>query len=73
MPNPPNDARTRSAGSRRKPAATREQLLVEHAAARHRRNAAALGSREWEDASADVGRIEVEIARLERAMNPPRL
>jgi len=55
------------------PAATREQLLVQHAEARARRNAAQLGSDEWADASADVGRIEVEIARIERAMDPPRV
>lgn len=53
--------------------ATREELLVEHAAARGRRNAATLGSHEWEEASAEVGRIEVEIARQERAMDPPRV
>jgi hypothetical protein len=53
--------------------ATREQLLEEHAAARARRHAAALGSHDWETASADVGRIEVEIARLEREMDPPRV
>lgn len=56
-----------------KPGATREQLLVEHAAARRRRNGAVLGSHEWEQASAEVERIEVEIARLERAMDPPRV
>jgi hypothetical protein len=54
------------------PATTREQLLVQHAEARRRRNAATLGSAEWEHASAEVGRIEVEIARIERAMDPPR-
>ena len=53
--------------------ATREALLELHAAARRRRNASALGSHEWEQASADVGRIEVEIASLERAMDPPRV
>ena len=53
--------------------ATREALLELHAAARRRRNASALGSHEWEQASADVGRIEVEIARIERAMDPPRV
>lgn len=53
--------------------ATREELLAEHAAARHRRNGAVLGSAEWEEASAEVARIEVEIARLERAMDPPRV
>ena len=55
------------------PAPTRESLLVRHAEARRRRNAAALGGHEWEEASAEVGRIEVEIARLERAMDPPRV
>ena len=52
---------------------TREQLLEQHAEARHRRNAAPLGSEAWAEASADVGRIEVEIARIERAMDPPRV
>jgi hypothetical protein len=51
---------------------TREQLLVEHAAARHRRDAAPLGSPAFERASEDVAHIEVEIARIERAMTPPR-
>lgn len=55
------------------PAPPRDRLLVEHAAARARRNAAPLGGHEWEAASAEVGRIEVEIARLERAMDPPRV
>jgi hypothetical protein len=55
------------------PAPTREALLQEHAEARRRRNASVLGSHEWEAASADVGRIEVEIARIERAMDPPRV
>ncbi len=52
---------------------TREQLLVQHAEARRRRNTAPLGSEEWAEASAEVGRIEVEIARVERAMDPPRV
>jgi hypothetical protein len=55
------------------PAPTRDSLLSRHADARRRRNAAPLGSHEWEQASADVGRIEVEIARMERAMDPPRV
>jgi hypothetical protein len=54
-------------------AATREALLVQHAEARRLRNAAELGGHEWEQASAEVGRIEVEIARIERAMDPPRV
>jgi hypothetical protein len=53
------------------PATTREELLVQHAEARHRRNAAEPGSHEWEHASSDVGRIEIEIARIEREMDPP--
>ncbi len=54
-------------------AGTREQLLTLHKEARARRNAAVGGSHEWEQAQAEVGRIEVEIARLERAMDPPRV
>jgi hypothetical protein len=50
---------------------TREALLPLHEAARRRRNEAKLGGKEWEAASNDVVRIEVEIARLERAMDPP--
>ena len=62
---PPRRARAR-------PRHPRGQLLEQHAAARRRRNAAELGGHEWEQASAEVGRIEVEIARIERAMDPPR-
>ena len=54
-------------------ATTREELLVLHRAARARRYAAAPGIHEWDQASAEVGRIEVEIARLEREMTPPRI
>ena len=53
------------------PATTRDELLVQHAEARRLRNAAEPGGHEWEHASAEVGRIEVEIARIERAMDPP--
>jgi len=52
---------------------SREQLLEEHAAARRRRNAAPLGSEAFREAVVEVERIEVEIARLERAMDPPRV
>ena len=55
------------------PATTREELQARHAEARARRNAAEPGGHEWEQASADVGRIEVQIAALERAMDPPRI
>ena len=67
----PTDTRRRSGG--KTAASTREALLGQHAEARRRRNAAELGGHEWEQASAEVGRIEVEIARIERAMDPPRV
>jgi hypothetical protein len=51
---------------------TRESLLELHEQARRRRNAAPLGGKEWEEASHEVGRLEVEIARIERAMDPPK-
>ena len=50
---------------------TRDELLPLHEAARQRRNAAKLGGESWTEASMEVARIEVEIARLERAMDPP--
>ncbi len=45
--------------------ATRESLMVEHAAARKRRDAAALGSDEFRRAAEDVARIEIAIAAIE--------
>jgi len=52
---------------------TRAELLALHAAARRRRNAAPLGSEEHKRAIEEVGRIEVEIARVERSAEPPRV
>jgi hypothetical protein len=52
---------------------TREELLVLHREARHRRATAEPGSHAWELASADVARIEVQIARIERGMTPPKI
>ena len=49
----------------------RAELLELHAETRRRRNAAELGSAEYREAVELIGRIEVEIARLERAMDPP--
>jgi hypothetical protein len=69
----PDSTPTASRAADSLPAPTRESLLVRHAEARRRRNAAELGSHEWEQASAEVGRIEVEIAGIERAMDPPRV
>ena len=50
---------------------TRDELLALHAQTRKRRNAAAHGSDEHAAAIDLIGRIEVEIARIERAMDPP--
>ncbi len=50
---------------------TREELLELHRETRRRRNRAAHGSEEHVAAIDLLGRIEVEIARIERAMDPP--
>ncbi len=50
---------------------TREALLALHQAARHHRDAAPLLSEERAAASEEIARIEVHIARIERAMDPP--
>jgi hypothetical protein len=50
---------------------TRAELLALHAETRRRRNAAELGSADHRAAVELIGRIEVEIARIERAMDPP--
>ena len=49
----------------------RDALMVLHQAARRRRDAAALMSHERADATEEIARIEVHIARIERAMDPP--
>ena len=51
---------------------SREDLLVLDAQTRRRRNSAAHSSPEHVAAVDLIGRIEVEIARIERAMDPPR-
>ena len=50
---------------------TRDELLALHRETRRRRNAAAHGSPEHKAAIELIGRIEVEVARIERAMDPP--
>ena len=50
---------------------TRAELMELHRQTRARRNAAAHGSEEHVAAITLIGRIEVEIARIERAMDPP--
>ncbi len=49
----------------------RTQLMTLHREARRRRDAAPLMSRERADAVHELERIEVHIARVERAMDPP--
>ena len=50
---------------------TRDELLALHRETRRRRNAAPHGSPEHVAAIDLLGRIEVEVARIERAMDPP--
>ena len=52
---------------------SREALLELHRETRRRRNKAAHGSPEHRAAIDLIGRIEVEIARIERGMDPPRV
>jgi hypothetical protein len=50
---------------------TRDELMALHRATRSRRNRAPHGIEEHKAAIELLGRIEVEIARIERAMDPP--
>jgi hypothetical protein len=50
---------------------TREQLLALHEVARRRRDAAPRDSHERVEAAFEIERIEIQIARIERAMDPP--
>jgi hypothetical protein len=50
---------------------SREALLALHREARHRRDVAPLLSEERAAASEEIARIEVHVARIERAMDPP--
>jgi uncharacterized protein YqeY len=49
----------------------RESLLALHRAARQRRDAAPLLSEARAEAAFEIERIEIQIARIERAMDPP--
>lgn len=51
--------------------ATRPELMALHAAARARRNGAALGSEPFRAAVMDLERIEIRIAAIDRAADPP--
>jgi hypothetical protein len=57
-------------GTKRLPK-TRDALLSLHRETRARRNKAAHGSPEHVEAIDLLGKIEVEIAAIERAMDPP--
>ena len=50
---------------------SREQLLALHDVARRKRDAAPLGSHERIAATFEIERIEIQIARVERSMDPP--
>jgi hypothetical protein len=50
---------------------TRPELMALHAAARARRNAAALDSPVFRAAVTDLERIEIRIAAVDRAADPP--
>lgn len=51
--------------------ASRPELMELHRAARARRNSAALGSDAFRAAVEDLARIEIRIAALDRAADPP--
>jgi hypothetical protein len=52
---------------------TREALVARHAEARRKRDAAPLGSESYIAAVQEVANIEVEVARIEREMDPPKV
>jgi len=62
-----------STKARAKRAPTREELLARHAEWRAKRNAAELGSEPFRAAVAELERIEIEIARVDREADPPRV
>jgi hypothetical protein len=66
-----DDTGRATSGGNAKLPKTRAELLALHRATRARRNAAAHGSPEHVEAIDLIGRIEIEIARIERAMDPP--
>ena len=51
--------------------ATRAELLALHGRARDRRNAAPLGSDAFRAAVEEIARIEIRIAAIDRAADPP--
>ena len=61
---------TKQAGAKPLPD-DRNSLLALHREARRRRDAAPLLSEARVEAALDIERIEIHIARIERAMDPP--
>jgi hypothetical protein len=53
------------------PGSEREMLLARWREARRRREAAELDSPAFREAAEEIARLEIEIARTDRAMNPP--
>jgi hypothetical protein len=49
----------------------RDSLMKLHREARRRRDAAPLMSEARAEAAFDIERIEIQVARIERAMDPP--
>lgn len=49
----------------------REQLMSRWREARRRREAAELNSEAYREAAEEIAKLEIEIARTDRAMNPP--
>ena len=45
---------------------TRDELMARWREARRHREAAELGSEAWREAAEEIGRLEVEIARVDR-------
>ena len=65
-------ARPKTPAAARKPLPqTRDELMALHRETRARRNKAAHGSPEHVAAIDLLGRIEIQIAAIERAMDPP--
>ena len=57
--------RDQAPAGKKKAAPDRSKLMEQHATARARRDAAALGSDEFREAAEEIARIEVAIAKLE--------
>jgi hypothetical protein len=53
------------------PGSEREALLARWREARRRREAAELNSEAYREAAEEIANLEIEIARTDRAMNPP--